>query len=252
MDFNKYLKRLEQFQKQMDRLYEPLKDQSRIISQHLDPFKSVMADQMSTIENSLAPAIEVTKQYQMLMNQISIDVPNLDYLQSWQQSIERLANSPLANLDELIPDALYDSLLDLGSELEKVQEYQEGSSEIQVEITERKSQIQAGKKITWIELTNLILAIWAAIYMIHSDNASSVQREEQISELKLQNELKEKQLEETKKQTLELNNLTQAINEQTKIEKERYEQQQRFEENFNAFIESLEPYIIDHFPNGDD
>ncbi|MEC1177658.1 hypothetical protein P9B03_04105 [Metasolibacillus meyeri] len=247
-DFQNYLKHIDQVQKQMSRLYKPLKAHSQMWSQQFATIKEPLKDfakQVSEIQSSLTPVIEAAKHQQMLMKQISINIPNFDNIKNLQQSINRLTNSPLANLNNLIPESFYTSLNDIVLELEKAQEYQEGSSEIQFKVTVKAPLTKQGKEITWIELISLILIIWQFIYMHYSDYSSSVQREEQISELKLQNELTKKQIEIEEQKLIKTEQLLE-------LEQERYEQQQRFEEKFNTFIESLEPYITEHLPIDDD
>lgn len=241
---------MEQFQRRMTKLYEPLMTQSQIWTQQLnasmDPFNNAMSVQINAIERSLSPIIEMlNKQKAFIDQQIAINNHSFDNIRKLHLSMDHLVNSPLANLNDLIPESFYTSLNDLSLELDNINHFNEGVQDIPAENSEREPSVNLDKKMTWAELTVLIITIWSAIFMIYSDYASSVQREEQISELKIQNELTKKQIEIDEKKLINAEQLLE-------LEQERYEQQQRFEEKFNTFIESLEPYITDQLPVDDD
>ncbi|MGG2111946.1 hypothetical protein ABFY60_15710 [Lysinibacillus pakistanensis] len=249
-DFKKSLKRMEQFQRRMTKLYEPLMTQSQIWTQQLNAsmgtFNNTMAVQINTIERSLSPVIEaLNNQKAFIDQQIGINSPSFENIRKLQLSMDQLVNSQLWNLNDLIPESFYSSLNDLTLELDNFNHFSEDNQEIPNEITVRETLVTQDKKMTWAELINIAFIIWSVIFTYYSDQTSSIQRDKQILEAETQTELLERQVEAIKEQT-------EAIKEQTKFEQERYEQQQHFEEKFNTFIESLEPYITDQLPVDND
>lgn len=249
-DFKKYLKQLEQFQNRMNKLYEPLRTHSQIwmqqLNMNLEPLNNAMRQQMTAIEHLNSPIIEMlNKQKAVIEQQIAISNSSFDNIRKLHLNMGHLINSQLGNLNVSIPESFYSSLNELTLEFDNFYNLSEGNPEVITEITEREPSVTQEKKITWTELVNIVFIIWQVIFMLNSDQASSIQRDNQILETEAQTKLLEKQTEAIKEQT-------EAIKEQTKFEQERYEQQQRFEEKFYTFIKSLDPYITDQLPADDD
>ncbi|WGF39919.1 MULTISPECIES: hypothetical protein [Lysinibacillus] len=197
---------------------------------------------MTQTAHALKPIVEMLNRQKAFIEQLDNINPNF---QKWHLSIEHLVNSQSENLDEPLPESVYPSLNDITLEFENASYLNEEVLDVPIEVTERELSMMQDKKMTWADLTILIITIWSAIYFIYSDYASALQREEQISELKLQNELTKKQIEIDEKKLINTEQLLE-------LEQERHEQQQRFEEKFNTFIESLEPYLTDRSPSDND
>lgn len=224
-DLKKYLKQLEQFQKRMNKLYEPLRIQSQILEKQFDTIKEPIkhfSKHVSAIESSLAPAIEALQQQKELINQMMVvNSSKFADIQNLHLNLEYLVNSRLENFHELVPDSLYNSLLDLDSEFEKVPNYRDGSSEIQCEITVKNHTdgTLSQNNMTWDKYITILIMV-VQLLMQYQDGITEQKRhEERLAAEQLRHEeimAEERKQTELQKRMVEIQE--QKIQEQNLIE----------------------------------
>lgn len=183
-DFNNNLKRMMQFQKRISKIYEPvwIENQNWIqqLNANAELFNNAMTDQIVAIEHSFSPIVEMLTSQKAFIEQISINRTHFDNIQHLHANLEHLINSQSINLHELIPDFLYDSLLDLDEEIAKTLKYQDGYSEVQVEFTikDLSNSTIGKKKLDWGSFIQILL-ISIQILMQYQDGVAEQKRHEE-------------------------------------------------------------------------
>lgn len=142
----------------------------------------------------------------------------------WQSEISQLMESRAIKLTNLIPDSLYDSLNELTSEIDAVQNYQAGTSEIPAEITVRSQTDDAVSKnnMTWEAFIMMMIMIFQMFMQFQDGIAEQERHEERMSKDLIHHE--ERMIEE-RKQT-ELHERSIELQEQavpTQISEEQYQ-----------------------------
>lgn len=218
-----------------------IQEQTNIIS---NSFKPLLASEIVAQWNSpnVSGLLELVNRQHQWMEQIKLSHGfDLHKIHEWQNTISKLAHSPLLQSTITIPDQINDHLDELAEQLEVTIQKNEASNDLTSQITVRQTkQTQDDKdKMTWSGLLLLLLAIWQTIAPYHIEYLNSDQITKQMIEDGRKTSLLEQQL-IIESQRLELEK------EQLELIKEQSAKQYELEQKYDQLLKMLDPIIEEH------
>ncbi|ARK23583.1 hypothetical protein SporoP37_01990 [Sporosarcina sp. P37] len=188
---------------------------------------------------AISPGSKITSQMDVIsqMSRIasSIDSDYFKFVSKWSSDVSRLAKTGSINLNDLVPIDFYKPMEEL-IRLALPTAKRSGNSDLLAEITVQERAAVTHRKLSWLDYFQLVFTILMAIYSIYSGYDTSLQLQEILSEIQMQNESIEKN-------TIIQEQILQEIQSQHLTEEEKLEAYQVIDEKVDELIESIDTFI---------
>lgn len=205
--FFEHQKRLQNLINQQSKILDlaGIGNQIASITQNAEAIAQIFSERSSAMKLASSPVLEaIENQNQLIDHMNNIGNQNITNIQKWHSSIEHLVKSQSLNLTDAIPDSLFNSLIDLTSEVEKAPNYQSEDSDLLTEITvadpSQTDNTLSKNTITWELYVMIIPMIFALILHLQTSYADQNRHEEEMDLKQIHHE--EKMAEERKQTKL--------------------------------------------------
>lgn len=221
---------------QINSTFQHIYSQANQITEALRPLVDFRLKQ-SVLTSGVSEVIKNQQHWINYVNQVSgFSYPKIT---KWHSTLSKLANSSLLNMSVAIPEGIYSSLDELTSQLDDEMTIKEGVSDLPAQITVSTQEQSEDKKLTWLELLTILLAIWQIIAPYHVLYLEGKQQEEQLMEIRKQSSLQEQQL-QINAQRLEIEK------QQLELTKEQLAIQKELNEKYDQIIRMIEPIVSEN------
>lgn len=211
--FNEMLKREKELQKLVSPFYDP--SINRLITQVNTMFEKY--PEILNLEDHTMLDDSLTSSMIKKIHSISSSIDRLNVISHWQSVFNALIDTKTLNPNDMIPDSLYRSLVDLTVEIENETRFQTGFSNMPFDITvESPSSNQNDPTKTpmnWGNFITIVIAILALMLQFQDSELSSKQHEEKMAEERKQTRIMEQQNKIDKQILIELQSQSKAQNE---------------------------------------
>ncbi|PIC80532.1 hypothetical protein CSV75_01705 [Sporosarcina sp. P18a] len=173
----------------MDDFFKQQAKFQRLMSQVSNPVTNQIANQMSALSKINQNALGILNKnvidssmfdpmLKMINDQATV-ASQIKSFSNWQTNISRLIDSQTLNLNNLIPDSLFDSLADLTSNIDSTI-YQSGNSDIlsEVSVPSQTYNTVSKNNITWESFITIMLMI-IQLMMQFQDGITEQERHEE-------------------------------------------------------------------------
>lgn len=199
-----------------------------------------------SINDSISPAVEAFQKNQNFIAQAIANQQKFAHIISPKfaeigAAFQKMAEIHSTMLQKEIPDQIYHDLEKLISTLEDSLP-KKPTNDLHATIEVHQSDQTKGSKITWNQLISYTIAICQILLMLYSINSDFTYQSDTLDEMKKQTNLQERQLANNQR----------LKREELQISNEILERQKALEEQFQSFLETVEPLISDCLDDPED